>query len=140
MSVKTIVPKRHRQRFGVYMSRYWPLYAMLLLPTAFCLLFKYWPMTGLVMAFKNFKMMRGIWGSDFLAAQWSKKHYTGWCIYRFKDRTHDVAGYMNYLWDIEQAFLEKNVIQGAARTVDAMVDDPSLPSWGTVTLDSIYKQ
>lgn len=83
---------------------------------------------------------RGIWGSDFLAAQWSKKHYTGWCIYRFKDRTHDVAGYMNYLWDIEQAFLEKNVIQGAARTVDAMVDDPSLPTWGTVTLDSIYKQ
>ena len=65
MSVKTIVPKRHRQRFGVYMSRYWPLYAMLLLPTAFCLLFKYWPMTGLVMAFKNFKMMRGIWGSDW---------------------------------------------------------------------------
>ena len=83
---------------------------------------------------------RGIWGSDFLAAQWSRKRYTGWCIYRFKDRTHDVAGYMNYLWDIEQAFLEKNVIQGTARTVDAMIDDPSLPSWGTVTLDSIYKK
>lgn len=92
-------------------------------------------------AYSKFGAMgRGIWGSDFLAAQWSKKHYTGWCIYRFKDRTHDVAGYMNYLWDIEQAFLEKNVIQGAARTVDAMVDDPSLPTWGTVTLDSIYKQ
>ena len=39
------------------------LYVMLLIPLAFCLLFKYWPMTGLVMAFKNFKMMRGIWGS-----------------------------------------------------------------------------
>ena len=47
------------------MARYWPLYSMLVLPMAFCLLFKYWPMTGLVMAFKNFKMMRGIWGSDW---------------------------------------------------------------------------
>ena len=63
MSVKSAAPRKRKQPFGVYMRRYWPLYAMLLLPTAFCLLFKYWPMTGLVMAFKNFKMMRGIWGS-----------------------------------------------------------------------------
>ena len=51
---------------------------------------------------------RGIWGSDFLATQWAKKGYTGWCIYRFKDRPHDVAAYMSYLWDIEEAFLEQN--------------------------------
>ena len=54
-----------KKTFGSYMRRYWPLYTMLLLPTAFCLLFKYWPMTGLVMALKNFKMMRGIWGSEW---------------------------------------------------------------------------
>ncbi len=54
-----------KRTFGSYMRRYWPLYVMLILPTAFCLLFKYWPMTGLVMAFKNFKMMRGIWGSEW---------------------------------------------------------------------------
>ena len=48
-----------------YLQRYWPLYVMLVLPTAFCLLFKYWPMSGLVMAFKNFKIMRGIWGSPW---------------------------------------------------------------------------
>ena len=83
---------------------------------------------------------RGIWGSDFLAAQWAKKGYKGYCIYRFQDRTHDVASYMNYLWDLEQAFLEKNVILGIARTVDATVDDPSLPSWGQVSLDSIYRR
>ena len=54
---------RRGLRFRNYMQRYWPLYAMLVIPMAFCLLFKYWPMTGLVMAFKNFKIMRGIWGS-----------------------------------------------------------------------------
>ncbi len=82
---------------------------------------------------------RGIWGSDFLADQWKKKNYKGWCIYRFKDRTHDVASYMNYLWDIEEAFLEKNVMQASGRTVDALVDDPALPSWGQVSMDSIYR-
>ena len=65
MTTKPLVAVRHKQSFSVYMRRYWPLYVMLILPTAFCLLFKYWPMTGLVMAFKNFKMMRGIWGSDW---------------------------------------------------------------------------
>ena len=85
---------------------------------------------------------RGIWGSDFLSAQWKKKGYTGWCIYRFKDRPHDVAAYMNYLWDIEKPFLEQNVILGHARTVDALVDDPSLPSWSTtqVSLETIYNR
>ena len=82
---------------------------------------------------------RGIWGSDFLAAQWAKKDFKGWCIYRFKDRTHDVAAYMDYLWDIEQSFLEQNVILGHARTVDATIDDPTLPSWTQVSLDSIYR-
>ena len=82
---------------------------------------------------------RGIWGSDFLATQWAKKGYTGWCIYRFKDRPHDVAAYMSYLWDIEQSFLEQNVILGHPRTVDATVEDPTLPTWTVTQLDlSVY--
>lgn len=84
---------------------------------------------------------RGIWGSDSLAEQWKKKGYAGWCIYRFKDRTHDVAAYMDYLWDIEKPFLEQNVILGHPRTVDALVDDPTLPTWSMtqVNLDTIYR-
>lgn len=53
------------RKFRNYMRRYWPLYAMLVIPMGFCLLFKYWPMTGLVMAFKDFKIIRGIWGSPW---------------------------------------------------------------------------
>ena len=65
MSVRSSASAVRKRSFSVYMRRYWPLYVMLILPTAFCLLFKYWPMTGLAMAFKNFKMMRGIWGSEW---------------------------------------------------------------------------
>ena len=61
------VSKRSKKAFDArtYFKRYWPLYAMLLLPMAFCLLFKYWPMTGLAMAFKDYKVVRGIWGSKW---------------------------------------------------------------------------
>jgi len=80
---------------------------------------------------------RGIWGSSYIAGKLAKN---GWehCIYRFKDRTHDVAAYMYWLWPIEKEFLEQNVILGSGRTVDALVDDPSLPTWGNISLDDIY--
>ena len=85
---------------------------------------------------------RGIWGSDFLARQWHKRGYDSYCIYRFKDRTHDVAAYMNYIWELEKEFLEQNVILGKSRNIDAVIDDPSLPtwSWTEVTLDSMYRK
>ena len=90
-------------------------------------------------AYNHFGAMgRGIWGSSYLAGQLQKK---GWdcCIYRFKDRTHDVAAYMAYLWNLEKEFLEKSVMQGVHRSIDAQVDDPSLPSWGAISLNDIYK-
>ena len=65
MTVRNPAVSRQKMKFGAYMGRYWPLYAMLALPMAFCLLFKYWPMTGLVMAFKDFGMIEGIWASPF---------------------------------------------------------------------------
>ena len=83
---------------------------------------------------------RGIWGSSWLAWYYTRN---GWehCIYRFKDRTHDVAAYMSYIWPIEKEFLEQNVILGTHRTVDSVVDDPNLPSWpwSSVSLNGIYK-
>lgn len=83
---------------------------------------------------------RGLWGSSWLASHWKKKGFTSYCIYRFKDRTHSVAAYMDYIWEIEREFLEQNVILGRSRNVDAVIDDPTLPEWyQNVTLKSIYK-
>ena len=83
---------------------------------------------------------KGMWGSSFIADQLKKK---GWhhSIWRFKDRGHDVASYMNHLWPIEKEFLEKNIIQGVPCDVDALVDDPSLPvwkEWGNVSFEQMY--
>jgi putative aldouronate transport system permease protein len=39
-----------------YLRRDWQLYALLLIPLSFVLLFKYAPMSGLMLAFKEYKI------------------------------------------------------------------------------------
>ncbi|WP_409348529.1 ABC transporter permease [Paenibacillus phyllosphaerae] len=46
--------------------RDWQLYLLLLLPLAFVLVFKYAPMSGLLLAFKDYKIARGFWGSEWV--------------------------------------------------------------------------
>lgn len=79
----------------------------------------------------------GIWGSNYLAKKLDQVG-ANYCIYRYTGRTHDVAGYMEAAWPLEKEFLEKSVMLGARRVIDADVDDDSLPSWGNITTDDIY--
>ncbi len=47
-------------------GQYWQLYVFLLIPVAYILIFAYWPMFGLQIAFKKFSIMQGIWGSPWV--------------------------------------------------------------------------
>jgi len=49
-----------------YLRRDWELYVLLLIPLSFVLLFKYAPMSGLVLAFKDYKIARGFWSSEWV--------------------------------------------------------------------------
>lgn len=60
---------RKKQGFGYYLQRDWQLYLLVMLPLAFVIVFKYLPMTGLVIAFKDYKIARGFWGSDWVGLQ-----------------------------------------------------------------------
>lgn len=46
--------------------RDWRLYAMLVLPIAYYLLFCYKPMVGVVIAFQKYNLFKGIWGSKWV--------------------------------------------------------------------------
>lgn len=46
-------------------ARHWQLYAMLALPLIWLAIFKYLPMVNAVIAFKNFSVVKGVWGSDW---------------------------------------------------------------------------
>lgn len=54
--------KPNRTSFGTIMARNWPYFVMLLIPTVYFILFCYWPMAGISMAFQDYKV-----GTPFFA-------------------------------------------------------------------------
>ena len=56
-------------------ARYWQLYVFLLIPVAYILLFHYYPMTGLQIAFKKFNFKGGIWGSPWVGLYQFQKFF-----------------------------------------------------------------
>lgn len=57
-----VITDRRQNRF----LRSWQLYAMLALPVIYILVFYYYPMLGIQIAFKDFKPRLGIWGSKWV--------------------------------------------------------------------------
>ncbi len=51
---------------NVFFRRYWQLYALLALPVAYFIIFKYGPMWGVQIAFKDFNLFQGINGSKWI--------------------------------------------------------------------------
>lgn len=58
-----------------YLSRTWTLYLMMLLPMAFFMIFRYVPMTNIVMAFKNYNMFKGVWESEWAGFRWFERAF-----------------------------------------------------------------
>jgi len=55
-----------------YLKRSWILYLMLLLPITFFIIFRYIPMTNIVIAFKDYNIFQGVWseGSPWVGFKW----------------------------------------------------------------------
>lgn len=49
-----------------YFRRNWQMYALLVLPMLFFIIFKYGPMYGVQIAFKDFNFFKGIGGSEWI--------------------------------------------------------------------------
>jgi putative aldouronate transport system permease protein len=61
---------RKQEALGRYLEKSWMLYLMLLLPAAFFIVFRYVPMTNIVIAFKDYNMFKGVWASDWTGLKW----------------------------------------------------------------------
>ena len=66
MNEKAVAQPKKKMTAGQYLKKNWPLYVMLLIPMAYVILFKYVPMAGLAIAFKDFNVFKGIWGSEWV--------------------------------------------------------------------------
>lgn len=58
-----------KKSLGKRMLARWQLYVLLLLPVLYILIFAYVPMGGLVIAFKDYKIRKGILGSDWVGLE-----------------------------------------------------------------------
>ena len=58
--------KKKGKQIRLSIRNNWQLYVFLLVPVLHIIIFKYLPMGGVVIAFKDYKMRKGIWGSDWV--------------------------------------------------------------------------
>ncbi|MDR3174703.1 MAG: hypothetical protein LBU19_10665 [Treponema sp.] len=61
---------RLKQGDLTYIKKSWMLYLMLLLPMVFFFVFRYVPMTNIVIAFKDYNLFRGVWDSPWVGGKW----------------------------------------------------------------------
>lgn len=62
-----------RQSFSHHFRRYWQLYAMLLVPVLYFILFKYVPMFGNILAFRRYRPAMGPYGTDWVGFRYFQK-------------------------------------------------------------------
>nr|WP_240762439.1 ABC transporter permease subunit [Paenibacillus thalictri] len=65
-SAKAVAGIGSKKKLFRDMLRVWQLYALMALPFAYIIIFKYFPMYGAQIAFRNFVANKGIWGSQWV--------------------------------------------------------------------------
>jgi putative aldouronate transport system permease protein len=73
--LQSTLADRKKKRFQ-YLRRTWMLYTMLVLPMAFFVIFRYIPMTNIVIAFKDYNIFRGVWSSPWVGGKWFVRAFT----------------------------------------------------------------
>lgn len=63
-------------KFYYSIKRNWFLYLMLMIPLVYIIVFKYMPMVGLQIAFKNYRVSQGIFGSQWVGFNYFKLFFT----------------------------------------------------------------
>jgi putative aldouronate transport system permease protein len=65
LGIKNTTNKKKKSSIATFL-RQWQLYLMALLPVTFLIIFCYLPMGGILIAFKDFSIRRGIFGSEWV--------------------------------------------------------------------------
>ncbi len=61
---------------GKRIMEHWQLYLLLLVPVILTIVYKYWPMYGIQIAFRDFKPSRGFTGSEWVGLDWFERLFT----------------------------------------------------------------
>ena len=69
-------PRLGKKDLGRRVKDNWQLYALLLIPVVITVIYKYIPMYGIQIAFRDFKATRGYAGSEFVGFKWFERFFT----------------------------------------------------------------
>ncbi len=75
------------------LRRNWSLYVMALFPLAYFIIFNYVPMGGIVMAFQDFNIRKGIFGSEFVGLKNFIRYFNGPNFWRNLRNTLSISLY-----------------------------------------------
>ncbi|RED85195.1 ABC transporter permease [Cohnella phaseoli] len=81
LSARGSKPTRHAYK---RIKRHWQLYAVIVLPILYLIIFKYIPMAGVLIAFKDYNVVQGIWGSP-------------WAGFKYFDQFLDSPNFWQYM-------------------------------------------
>lgn len=70
---KTAVKKK---KWGGEIKQNWQLYVMMIIPILYLLIFKYYPMLGAQISFRNYKPTTGIWGSEWVGLKHFERFFS----------------------------------------------------------------
>ena len=77
---KTVVLEKDGTRrlstFEKHFRRDWQLHLLVLLPVIWILIWKYWPMYGAQIAFRDYRAKKGLWGSTWVGLRWFKRFWS----------------------------------------------------------------
>ena len=105
---KVDLRKREKRSRRKKMRQMWVLYAMLALPVIFMIVFQYTPLYGIQLAFKNFKPVKGIWGSP-------------WNNFRHFKILFGGASFRNVLWNTVSISLLRLLVTFPAPIIFALL-------------------
>lgn len=74
-------------------KKHWQLYLLALLPLLYILIFKYIPMFGVIMAFKEYNVVEGIWGSPWVGLQYFEQIFNTPFIWTYFKNTIEISLY-----------------------------------------------
>ncbi len=78
-------------------AEHWQLYAMLLIPLALTIVYKYLPMWGIQIAFRDYKASQGIFGSEWVGLAWFERFFSSPNFARMLGNTF-VLSLFSLLW------------------------------------------
>lgn len=64
-----------KKALGKRILDHWQLYLLLLIPVVLTIVYKYWPMYGVQIAFRNFKASKGYLGSEWVGLDWFERFF-----------------------------------------------------------------